>query len=109
LRLIPQPDALENPSASAIPDPPANIGFRGVIIHGRQTPTVWLDYVAPHPSERPGFNVRLIPGTVPNLEVTILKSGKTVALRPGQTLETMKGTVTEPYEPTKPVEQRTTP
>jgi hypothetical protein len=95
LRFAPLPNTPEA-KQHEIPEPPARIGFRGVVSLPRQAPVVFLDYTNNN-NERPSFDAKLMNTLSPQLEVTLLKSGKVVTLKPGQVLETSSGKVTEIY------------
>lgn len=105
LRFAPLPNTPEA-KQTEIPEPPAQISFRGVVSLPRQAPVVFLDYPKVNNSERPSFDAKLIHTPHPQLEVTLLKSGKVVALKPGQVLETSNGKITEIYENPSVIENK---
>ncbi|MDD2814881.1 MAG: hypothetical protein PHP00_03985 [Thiotrichaceae bacterium] len=106
LRFAPLPNTPEA-KQSEIPEPPAQISFRGVVSLPRQAPVVFLDYPNANNNERPSFDAKLMNTPSPQLEVTLLKSGKVVMLKPGQVLETSNGKVTEIYNNPSVIENKT--
>lgn len=103
LRFAPLPNTPEA-KQTEIPDPPARISFRGVVSLPRQAPVVFLDYA--NNNERPSFDAKLMNTPSPQLEVTLLKSGKVVILKPGQVLETSNGKITEIYNNPSVIENK---
>jgi hypothetical protein len=105
LRFVPLPNTPEA-KQNEIPEPPAQISFRGVVSLPRQAPVVFLDYPNAHNNERPSFDAKLINMPSPQLQVILLKSGKVAMLKPGQVLETSSGKVTEIYENPSVIENK---
>lgn len=105
LRFAPLPNTPEA-KQTEIPEPPTQISFRGVVSLPRQAPVVFLDYPNANNNERPSFDAKLVSTPHPQLEVTLLKSGKVVTLKPGQVLETSNGKVTDIYENPSVIENK---
>jgi hypothetical protein len=98
-RLRPSPPKIVIPTATkkVSPPPPRYITFDGLVTRSNGPSTVWIN--GSNKLTQPAFTVELDKRTELSVPIVLSKSKRTIQLKPGQTVNTLDGTIKDNFEP----------
>ena len=97
-RLRPSPQKIVIPTATKkVSPPPRYITFNGLVTRSNGPSTVWIN--GSNELTQPAFTVELDKRTELSVPIVLSKSKQTILLKPGQTVNTLDGTIKDNFEP----------